>query len=428
MREIELEIFIRVHWEKVGTVEFFESPQNQGLRATTHFTYHPSYIENHIDELGCRTSAAVSVNYPINYSPIKTAGGWAPFLLDIVPSGAARRFWLERVKRGDGPDVEIDLLTQGAINPPGNVRVVQDQKPVPARHPGFSKDDILSRDVDFMSYAALHGAWVAGSSGAPGESPKFLLVVDRQNKWHADGAIPDQDVQSHWLVKFPRSKATRDRQILEAEAHYYSIATDLGLQVHKPLQWQNNALFIPRFDRLYETNQWNRLGFESLNSSLKVTEFAVSRPHEEYLAAIHEFSDRSADIEEYILRDFVNIVMGNTDNHGRNTAFLKTSNRIELSPLFDFAPMAYDDAGILRATKWINEYYSVPDFKHICKVLEKLERKPHAIHDFLKDCRNRLQNIPQLMDKYKIDQDLRGHVTKKYDDFMKALENQLEKM
>ena len=55
---------------------------------------------------------------------------------------------------------------------------------------------------------------------------------------------------------------------------------------------------------------------------------------------------------EYLRRDLLCWVFGNSDNHGRNTAVLRTPNGVVLAPVFDFAPMKMDPAGITRTTRW----------------------------------------------------------------------------
>lgn len=36
-------------------------------------------------------------------------------------------------------------------------------------------------------------------------------------------------------------------------------------------------------------------------------------------------------VTEWVRRDLLNIIFGNSDNHGRNTAFVKAENQIMLS-------------------------------------------------------------------------------------------------
>lgn len=62
--------------------------------------------------------------------------------------------------------------------------------------------------------------------------------------------------------------------------------------------------------------------------------------------------DKTAFAIEWVRRDFLNIAFGNSDNHGRNTALLKTRSEISLAPVYDFAPMKLDPEGVVRTTKW----------------------------------------------------------------------------
>ena len=43
--------------------------------------------------------------------------------------------------------------------------------------------------------------------------------------------------------------------------------------------------------------------------------------------------DKMAFVIEWVKRDILNIAFGNSDNHGRNTAFLRDENKIWLSPM-----------------------------------------------------------------------------------------------
>ena len=122
-----------------------------------------------------------------------------------------------------------------------------------------------------------------------------------------------------------------------------------------------------------------------------------------------------------ILRDFANICLGNTDNHGRNFAFLKTDKTITLSPLYDFAPMKLDPAMIPRATKWSHESGHIPNFKALSQQLELINFTKKEIHTFFKDCLLRLENLPTYLNQQKIDQRIQNRITAKFDPFMQTL-------
>jgi serine/threonine-protein kinase HipA len=69
----------------------------------------------------------------------------------------------------------------------------------------------------------------------------------------------------------------------------------------------------------------------------------------------------------------MNVALGNTDNHARNTAISKyPDGTIALSPLYDFAPMILDEQGIARISRWSEgESASFPDWGTIAEIVAK---------------------------------------------------------
>ncbi|PRW95591.1 toxin HipA, partial [Pseudomonas fragi] len=57
-------------------------------------------------------------------------------------------------------------------------------------------------------------------------------------------------------------------------------------------------------------------------------------------------------VAEYLRRDLLNKILGNSDNHGRNISIIRGDDSLRLAPIYDLAPMVMDDAGISRSTKW----------------------------------------------------------------------------
>ena len=64
-------------------------------------------------------------------------------------------------------------------------------------------------------------------------------------------------------------------------------------------------------------------------------------------------TDMAKETIEYVKRDIANVVLGNTDNHARNTAIQRRDDHIGLTPLFDFAPMFMHPDGIARRMRWV---------------------------------------------------------------------------
>lgn len=69
---------------------------------------------------------------------------------------------------------------------------------------------------------------------------------------------------------------------------------------------------------------------------------------------------------EYVRRDLLNRILGNSDNHGRNTSILRHEGRFKLAPIYDLAPMVLDPEGVTRVTKWENERLGAPNWPAVC--------------------------------------------------------------
>lgn len=51
-------------------------------------------------------------------------------------------------------------------------------------------------------------------------------------------------------------------------------------------------------------------------------------------------------VADYLRRDLLNKILGNSDNHGRNTAIIRDTASFRLVPIYDLAPMVMDDEGM----------------------------------------------------------------------------------
>ncbi|WP_394847013.1 type II toxin-antitoxin system HipA family toxin [Pendulispora brunnea] len=347
-----LEIHVKGRWHVAGALSF--SAPERGISSPGAFEYDLDYLDTMSTALGVRDARAVSCGYPLAYDT-PTEAAWPPFLLDIIPTGAARRYWEDRLQLPNTSSSDWQVLMHGAGNPTGNLRIREAvDSPNPGTHPGFSRADVLERAEHFIEYAHASGAPVSGSSGAGGDSPKFLLREDKKGRWFADGVLPDSKTRHCWLVKFPRTRDASDRLILEAEAAYHAVAKRLGVRTFGDVTWESDCLFIPRFDRVVRKGVIERLGLESLCSLVGIAEFGVPLRKERQVSALMRYvTEPQQELREFLLRDVLDVAMGNTDNHGRNTSVLKTADGfIALSPLYDFAPMILDRRGVARVSRW----------------------------------------------------------------------------
>ncbi len=396
--QCHIEIFLNGAWRAAAafSLKHAESVRN-GIQGPGLFEYDLDYALAH---LNARDISAVSCSYPVTFEG-RRLPCWPAFLLDILPAGANRRYFLNEIGIPDGPQADWPLLIRGGGNPPGNIRIAEAAPPPPVvSHPGFRYEDILDRASHFIEYARANHAPVAGSSGAQGDAPKFLLTQDMKGRWHADGALPDDQIQQHWLVKFPRGKKQSDRDILRNEAAYHRVAKAVGLRVSGDIHFEADALFVPRFDRKVTRGGVLRFGLESLASLCNVTAFATAVPMADMCAAIHRFaSDPVADIHEFLFRDVLNVAMGNPDNHGRNTAMIKSMDgAVRLSPLYDFAPMFLDDQGIARTCRWTGaEKLGMPDWGKVADLLKACGMEPKTLRMKLGAFAETVRRLPEIM-------------------------------
>jgi serine/threonine-protein kinase HipA len=319
-----------------------------------------------------------------------------------MPSGAARAHWERELALPNTPRSDWAMLVRGGGNPPGNLRIAEAAPSSMPGHRGFPRSDVVERKEGFIEYAREHGAPVSGSSAAQGDSPKFLLREDVDGRWHADGALPDERTKRSWLVKFPRvsHERARDRLVLEAEGAYYRIARKLGARVAGPLTWEDDCLFVPRFDRVHARGKPPSLwGMESISSLAGVSDFGAPLSKEAVARAVASFTSNPAEeLRELLVRDVLDVALGNTDNHPRNTAVLKPGDgAIALSPLYDFAPMVLDPQGIARVCRWSGEDAGFPDWNRVVDFLETLGLDAGNARAVLASLASRVRKLPKTM-------------------------------
>lgn len=412
-----IEIHHQGHWHKAALFEPAENVVQQGYRSAGRLSHDVAYAGQHLNS---GISPALSCRYPVSFE-IHQQKHWPAFLLDILPSGAGRRFWLQRLQQPDGATADWSLLLNGGGNPIGNLRIREAYGQLAesnTEHAGFAYSDVIQRQDDFIEYAWQHGAPVDGSSGAQGDAPKFLLTQDRQQRWHGDGALPDTACLKHWLVKFPKSARLADLRVLRNEAAYYQVAHWFGIRTGEALRLKNDALFIPRFDRIVQAGGVTRLGVESLTSLTGVSEFGAATRQNTYCRALADYTTApQQELLEFVRRDVLNTALGNTDNHGRNSAVIRyPDNQVLLSPLYDFAPMILDPQGIARVARWENEEeQGRPHWRLVTEFLRSLGCEEAAIIGLWHELAQKVPQLPGVMQSCGVDAELIAQLQQRID-------------
>ena len=351
-----IQIFLQNQWIDCATIEL-TGDEAKGWKASSG-TYYS--MEHAIEYMDLRDGHAVSNYYPVNLES-NMEPTWPAFLVDLLPQGYGRKELLRRLGRPEYEEESADwsLLKIGASNPIGNLRVKEAHEWLLHQYSdqlvqGFSLQEIIERSDEFLESLATFGLFISGSSGVQGEWPKLLMTQGKDDLFYLDHTLPDDEAKQHWLIKFSRGSDERLNKILNQEALYMQLAEYLGLRVFKPLELHGRTLFIPRFDRQVKDQGVDRIAQESSASVSGKAGFGITMTHNEVCSVIMQYcTNPEQEIIEYVKRDLANILLGNKDNHTRNTAFQRFPNgEILLSPLFDFAPMWLHPDGIARCTRW----------------------------------------------------------------------------
>lgn len=380
-KELTVEVFANGVWQDAYSLKF-EEPLNprEGtciMGYLTHFYLNNMALEDSFFE------SSVSVLHRLDMN-IHTSQGYPAFLLDIIPAGAAFRSLKKRFASRKPDDIAMDLflLERCTPSPIGHMRIKQSLPYLDEGEPiGFSRQDVAERTTDFLEYAYEQGAAIGGATGAGGEAPKLLLSEDGGGLMFAEATLSDQDTKRHWFVKFPRNRAAAvDKDILRAEYQYYRAIADIGMNTistdglaliddgeHKPSLW------MPRFDREVTEQGVRRHPVESIYSVCGVTENGAYLAHEFVIGRLGEIWTMAGQRNElfdlgveYMARDLLNRILGNSDNHGRNISIIRAAGKLRLAPIYDLAPMVLDPEGITRVTKWEHEKAGVPDWRRAC--------------------------------------------------------------
>jgi serine/threonine-protein kinase HipA len=395
-----IELFLNGRW--VPAAEFV--PMGGGYRGT--FEYLPEYV---FSDNPIPVSFALPVTMARQGIDPETGAPppCPPFLFDLVPQGKGRKFLVHELKVADGDHADLYLAQHGACNPVGNLRLdtaVAFYEKRRALHPegggqGILLEDLLSRKDAFLDHIWLHAMLTAGTTGVQGAAPKFLLTQDQDGLWFADAALPDQNAAKHWLVKLPRGSHETDYAVLRNEAAYMRVAAQLGLRVAGEPMFDHDMLFVPRFDRVLTQGGLARLAQETLASLAGVRGFGMPVPLFDLVEGFRpHVNDPVGEIIEFIKRDILNLAMRNTDNHARNTSLQRLPDgTVQLTPVYDFAPMFMDRELIVRGCKWSAEGREVSRWEDIVGLLSLDVGEKRGVLTALAAFAPRVANLPEIM-------------------------------
>ncbi|WP_124388823.1 HipA domain-containing protein [Pseudomonas sp. R5-89-07] len=408
---LTLQIFTAGHWRDAMRLEFPE-PQ-RGLEGPCRFHYRQDYLVDHLEDIQLPFSMSVSARYPLDWNVASLPSAPA-FLHDIVPAGAAKRSLIRRIghEKPEGINADLFLLGRSTPAPVGNMRVKESVEAASGGVAlGFARHEVVNRDNSFLEYAYEQGAAIGGATGAGGEAPKLLMVQGIDGLLYPDAVLDDNAVAQHWFIKFARNQATHnDQDILRSEYHYYKAVQALGMETVAThglaLEEANKpSLWMHRFDRRSGERGIERLAVESIYSLAGVTVPGSYMDHLEVIRLLvaqwrAAGQERQVPdlVAEYLRRDLLNKILGNTDNHGRNTSIIRERNALRLAPIYDLAPMVMDVEGITRTTKWPKALEVAGDinWRGVCEALVGIADPQQSFEQLRQDA-ERLRALPDML-------------------------------
>jgi serine/threonine-protein kinase HipA len=411
MYTLTLQVYESGNWRDAMTLVFADP--EKGFEGPCRFGYKTSYVANNLDFIESPFCKAVSAKLPLNWDGASLKKAPA-FLHDIAPAGAAKRFLMGRVGQDKPEGVSVDLFLLGRSTPApiGNMRIKESAETIDERPAmGFRREEVITRDNSFLEYAYEQGAAIGGATGAGGEAPKLLMSQGRDGLLYPDAVLSDGQVEQHWIVKFARNRAAAtDQIILKSEFYYYKALHALGIETISVdglalEEGSKPSLWMKRFDRNVTPQGVERIAVESIYSLAGVTIPGSYMSHLEVIQLLvrlwtkagqtHQISEL---ISDYLRRDLLNKILGNSDNHGRNTSIIRGSDTFRLAPIYDLAPMVMDDEGITRTTKWPRELEVAGEVKwrEVCDALAEIEA-PQILYERLRDDASRFLALPDIL-------------------------------
>lgn len=409
-----LQLYWAGRWHDAATLSF----AGTGKDSAVYIDYLPDYLRNQAVQYHSSSEQAVSVNAAVTAIPTEYPR-WPGLLDDLLPAGKTRQWWLNRLDIGHLPVFEADcqLLRHTCMSPVGNIRIKEAMQPADQVLMRFPIQQVCSLQHDFLEYANSQGAAVGGATGAAGVAPKLLLMLEG-DEVYIDGDFAGKICAARpFLVKFARNLRTaRDNQVLLAEGAFYRVLPMLlqqsGIRSIDSQQMQiyqvegQVSLWLPRFDVVEQDGYLHRLGMESVYSILDAgpgsawDHFDVVRQLWQKLAGSLEQS-REQFVTEYVLRDLLNLVFGNSDNHGRNMSFLKNAGKVCFAPIYDFAPMKADPEHVTRLFKWGQgaELAGEVNFERVAAGLADLV-DPDLLLTALRAMAQHLLQVPELLKRH----------------------------
>ncbi|PTV93967.1 serine/threonine-protein kinase HipA [Rhodobacter aestuarii] len=312
------------------------------------FTYAP----------GSQPTQRISMSLPLRDEPYRDADARA-FFGNLLFEGRE----LDRVMAVHGLDRDDigGLLEHLGADCPGALSVTPEGTG-PGKRPGVFPDDYEeiepARLLSILRSLHFYGRLpddTRDPSPIAGVQPKLALVA-RDGRYYVPRA-GSRAPSTHILKVSPRTQSETTRH----EAALLTLARTVGLDVAEPVPLtfeddetgaEINAILSTRFDRSFEGAKITRTHCEDfcqalgLPKELKYERNAVQEDRKFSLRAISTIAERSAAPGlfrmTFLQQMLFNLMVGNTDNHGKNGTILYKGTSGTLAPLYDVVPVILD--------------------------------------------------------------------------------------
>jgi len=321
----------------------------------------------------------------------RSDGKWPAYFQNLLPEGHNRNRLAQQ--RGCSPEEEFELLAAAGHDLMGGVEVepVPPQQGIPDAvrhwHTALGLDVLEPGFVEFP---------VEDAAALPGVVTKFSAILDGRRY-----VVKRHGAAGSTILKLP---STRHPDLVQNEYTGYLLCRALGLHCAETKIISREDAELPEAVPFPDILAVTRFDRGADGARLHMEEFAQVlnvEPRHKYgkglmqdfsamLNVIDVFSGKaSADVVEFVQRFVAFILMGNTDAHLKNWAFIYPDGKTpQLAPLYDpvcvsafFAEVPQSDYGINRQIDRTVSAFSWDDFDelmHMARVLRPARLKQIA--------------------------------------------------
>ena len=287
------------------------------------------YGEQYLKRIDAVAVDPVSIPLEFDPSPETVNYGLYGAFRDAAPDYWGRLIIASELNTAPEALSEIDYLLQGNATRVGNLdfRIALDS-PEPKLSP--------------PSFDQLKNIIGAADNIAAGKSVEtHILHLLRQGS-SIGGARPKCTVEwknELWLAKFPAKDDFINIPLIEYAN--MTLAEQCGIEIPeiklKTIAGKD-VFLIKRFDRIHSSEGWERKGFISSLSLMRLDEKDRTQWSYISIAALMRRYCLPETTSKLFRRMLFNILVRNTDDHPRNHGFILNGNDCQLSPAYDILP------------------------------------------------------------------------------------------